>query len=206
MSSITATGSSGGLLSRLATLGAGRVLLALSLAIVGAIGLAAHDFVLSQQPVPAAVPFRQALACISGALLLLAGVGLLIAPVARLSALVLAGFVLLWVLVLQIPRVASRPLVEATWLGAGEDLSLACGLWITWYALAGRRDTLRIARAAFGVALIPIGLSHWFYLRDAAGLIPPWMPWRVPLAAFTGAAHIGAGCALALNILPRLAA
>jgi uncharacterized membrane protein len=188
-------------------LGVGRLLFALGFAVVGAIGLGAHDFVLSQQPVPKDIPWRDTLACLSGALLLLTGVGLLVPRAAKLSALVLTAFVFLWALELQIPRILARPLVAGYWLGLGEDLSLAAGGWIIFCAITRRSDlSLRAARIAFGLALMPIGLSHFVYLKDAAGLIPSWMPFRIELTCFTGAAHIVAGAAIALGIVPRLAA
>jgi uncharacterized membrane protein len=189
------------------TVGVGHFLFALSLALVGAIGLLAHDFVLYQQPVPQGIPWRQTLACISGALLLITGIGLLVTPVARLSAIVLTAFLLSWVLTLWIPRVIAQPLVELNWLGVGEDSTLVAGGWIIFCGITGRRDvSIRAARIVFGLALVPIGLSHIVYLTVAAGFIPSWMPFRMPLAAFTGAAHIVAGVAIALDVVPRLAA
>jgi uncharacterized membrane protein len=190
----------------LRTVGLGRLLFALGFAVVGAIGLGAHDFVLWQQPVPKAIPWREALACVSGALLLLAGLGLLAAPAARLSALVLTAFVFLWVIALQIPRIVAHPQVELYWLGLGEDTTLVAGGWIIFCAISGRTDRVRLARAVFGLALVPIGLSHFFYLEDAIQLLPSWMPFHVALTRFTGAAHIAAGAAIFFGILPRLAA
>jgi uncharacterized membrane protein len=187
--------------------GTGQVLFALGFAVVGAIGLGAHDFILSQQPVPAGIPWREALACASGALLLVTAVGLLIPRTARLAALVLAAYLLLWVLVLQLPRAVANPQVEGYWLGVGEDLTLATGGWIIFCAIAGRNDSsVRVARILFGLALLPIGLSHFFYLKVTVGLIPPWLPFRPFLACLTGAAHIAAGLAIAFGIAPRLAA
>jgi uncharacterized membrane protein len=185
---------------------AGHLFFALGFAVVGAIGLWAHDFVLTQQPVPQTMPWRETLACISGALLLLTGVGLLVARVARISTLVLTGFLFLWVIALQIPRVVAHPEVEGNWLGVGEDLTLVAGGWITACLIMGRVDTsVAVARVVFALALVPIGLSHFFYLQGAAELIPSWMPLRIPLTVFTGAAHIAAGAAIALGVLPRLA-
>lgn len=188
------------------TLGIGHLLFALGFAVVGAIGLGAHDFVLSQQPVPKEIPWRETFACLSGALLLLTSVGLLVPRSAKLSALALTAFLFSWVLVLQIPRLLADPLVEGYWLGLGEDLSLVAGGWLIYCALVGRNDlSLRVARVAFGLALVPIGLSHFIYLEGAAGFIPSWMPFRLALTAFTGAAHIVAGVAIALGVVPRLA-
>ncbi len=191
----------------LRAMGVGRLFFGLGFAVVGAIGLYAHDFVLNQQPVPAGVPWRAVLASLSGALLLVTGAGLLIAPLARRSALVLAVYLFLWVIVLQLPRTLANPLVEANWLGVGEDLTLSAGGWIILCEISGRKDaSLRWARIVFGLALIPIGLSHFVYLEPAAQFIPSWFPLRTPLTAFTGAAHIAAGLAIAFGVLPRLAA
>jgi uncharacterized membrane protein len=187
--------------------GAGRLLFGVGFAVVGAIGLGAHDFVLHQQPVPKGLPWRETLASISGALLLLTGVGLLVARTARFSALVLTAFLLLWVVALQIPRLVMNPAVEGYWLGLGEDLTLVAGGWVLFCAIAGRNDgTVRASRAVFGLALVPIGLSHFVYLEGAAGLIPSWIPLHISLTCFTGAAHIAAGAAIVIGIVPRLAA
>ena len=188
-------------------IGIGRLFFGLGFAVVGAIGLYAHDFVLNQQPVPAGLPWRGLLASLSGALLLLTGAGLLVAPVARRSALVLSVYLFLWVLVLQLPRAFAAPLVEVNWLGVGEDLTLAAGGWIILCAISGRHDaSLRWAQIAFGVALIPIGVSHFVYLEPAVQLIPSWFPLRAPLTELTGAAHIAAGLAIVFGVVPRLAA
>lgn len=188
-------------------IGVGHLFFALSFAGIGAICLAAHDFLLYQEPIPQGIPWRDTLACINAALLLVPGVGLLVPAAAKRSALILTAFVALWVLVLQIPRVVAHPLIEGSWLGVGEDTSAVAGGWLIWCATAGRSDsTVRIARIVFGIAVIPIGLSHFFYLKDAVSLVPTWMPLRAPLTLLGGAGHIAAGLAIAFGVVPRLAA
>jgi uncharacterized membrane protein len=188
-------------------LGVGHLLFALGFVVEGAIGLAAHEFLLSQQPVPDGLPWRGLLACISAALMLLPGVGLLLARTARVSALVLTAFMLFWVLVLQLPRAIAHPGNEAYWLGVGEVTTLTTGGWLIYCAIAARNDaTVRIARTLFGLALIPIGLSHFVYLQSAVNLIPSWFPLRAPLTCISGAGHIMAGLAIVLGVVPRLAA
>lgn len=187
--------------------GVGQLFFAVGFAVVGAISLVARDFLLNQQPVPAGIPWRETLACISAALMLLAGAGLLLPAAARQSALTLTAFVALWVVALQLPRALAHPLVEGNWLGVGEDSSLVAGGWLIYSALAGRTDgSVRLARILFGLALLPIGLSHFVYLQGAAGLVPGWMPLRVPLTALGGAGHIAAGLAIVFGVVPRLAA
>jgi uncharacterized membrane protein len=183
------------------------VLFASCFALLGAISLGLHDFVLFQEPVPPGVPWREGLACISAALLLLPGIGLLFPATARGSALVLAAFVALWILALWMPQALAHPQVEASWLGVGEDLTLVVGGWLIHCNLSGRRDgSIRLAQIVFGLALVPIGLSHFFYLQAATRFLPAWMPLPVPLTLLAGAGHIAAGLAIASGLLPRLAA
>jgi uncharacterized membrane protein len=187
--------------------GLGRLFFAVSFAAIGAISLVARDFLLSQQPVPPGIPWRETLACVSAALLLASGIGLLVPATARRSALILTAFIALWVLVLELPRALAHPLLEANWLGVGEDSSMVGGGWLIYCAVAGRTDgSVRIARILFGIALVPIGISHFVYLQGAATLIPTFMPLRVPLTALSGAGHIAAGLAIACGVVPRLAA
>ena len=187
--------------------GVGHLLFAVCFVGIGAISLALQDFVLFQQPVPQGIPWRETLACISAALLLFPGIGLLLPGTAKSSAQVLTAFVALWIVALWLPQALTHPLVEANWLGVGEDLTLVVGGWLIQCNLSGRRDgSIRIAQIVFGLALVPIGLSHFFYLQAAANFIPGWMPLHVPLTLLAGAGHIVAGLAIAAGTLPRLAA
>lgn len=187
--------------------GVGHLFLALGFAVVGAIGLGAQDFVLNQEPVPKDLPWREVLACINGAILLFAGLGLFVPRTAKASALALTAFVGLWVIALWIPRAVANPAIEGRWLGVGEDSTVVAGGWLIFCAIAGRNDwTVRAAQILFGVAIIPIGLSHFFYLQGAAALIPAWFPFHIPSTLLGGAGHIAAGLAILLGIVPRLAA
>jgi uncharacterized membrane protein len=188
-------------------IGVGHLFFALGFAVIGAISFVARDFLLFQQPVPPQIPWRETLACISAALMLVPGLGMLYPATAARSTLILTAFVALWVLALQIPRALAHPLVEVNWLGVGEDTTMAAGGWLIYCGLAGRSDAgIRTARTLFGLALVPIGLSHFFYLQPAVGMIPTWMPLRAPLTLLSGAGHIAAGLAIMVGVVPRLAA
>ncbi|MGH8288847.1 MAG: DoxX family membrane protein [Steroidobacteraceae bacterium] len=187
--------------------GVGHLLFALCFVFIGAISLALHEFVLFQQPVPQGLPWREPLALISAALMLLPGTGLLFSSTTKASALTLTAFVALWIIALWMPQVLAHPGVEGNWLGVGEDLTLVIGGWVIYCTATGLGGaSLRIARIVFGVALVPIGLSHFFYLQGAANFIPGWMPFHVPFTILAGAGHIAAGLAIAFGIVPRLAA
>ncbi len=199
----------------LRNIGVGQLLFALAFVVEGALALGTRDFLLGQQPVPQGLQWRQTLACLSGALMLLPGLGLLISPLSRLSARVLTAYFLLWLLVLQLPRAFLHPQNEGYWLGVGEVSTLVTGGWLIALSLSdGAERSVRIARAWFGVALVPIGLSHFVYFTGSqlvyfpgpSRLIPSYMPLRPFLTYATGFAHIAAGLAVAAGFIPRLAA
>lgn len=196
-------------------IGVGQFLFALAFIVEGALALATQEFLLSQQPVPPGLPWRETLACISGALMLLSGLGLLILPLSRLSARVLTAFLLLWLVGLHLPRALMQPQNEQYWLGVGEVCTLVVGGWLLCLGNGDRAQrSIRMARVCFGIALVPIGLSHFVYFTGtqvvyfggAAKLIPGYIPLRAFLTYFTGFAHIAAGLAIATGFVPRLAA
>jgi uncharacterized membrane protein len=190
--------------NRMRVVGIGHLLFALGFAIIGAIQLGTQDFILSQEAVPKDVPWPHVLACISGAILLLTGLGTFLAPIARRAMLALTAFMLFWT-ALAILRLVPHPNVEDYW--PGENFTLVAGGWLIACALAGRSDrSVHWAQIIFGIGLVPVGLSHFVYLKGAAEMIPSWLPFHVPLTCLTGAAHIAAGVAIVFGIVPRLAA
>lgn len=195
----------------------GRLLFALSFATIGILSLGSGDFALNWQPVPAWVPWRTMLAYASGLMLVASGLGLLFKRTATRAAILLSANLTLWVLLLQVPRVASNPGTEIVWNGLGENLTLVAAAWILIVSLAdpnGRIASLlladgsgpRIAQSLFGVALLPIGLAHLVYVPQTTQFVPAWLPFRVGLTYFTGTAQIAAGLGLLFGVLPRLAA
>ena len=65
---------------------------------------------------------------------------------------------------------------------------------------------MRIAQFLFAISLLPIGLSHFMYLRETVSLMPKWLPFKNGWAYLTGAGHIAAGLGVLFSIVPRLAA
>lgn len=186
---------------------AGRIVFAVTFAVLGALFLGFHDFALLW--IPKVIGWRDVPAEAIGVLLVAGGAGLLVPRTAGPSALLLGALLLLRFL-FQLRFVAAEPLVEVHYEVVGETLAEIAGAW-TLFALhrrdgAARFGGVRAGQIAFGLALLPFGLSHVFYLNMTAPLIPSWLPFHVALAYATGAAHFAAGVAILASVLPRLAA
>src|SRR5260370_1441679 len=109
------------------------------------------------------------------------------------------------------------PQIEAVWLGVGELAVLLAGGWVLFAKLAGLQEGsplsfatgengIRIARILFAVSLIPIGLSHIVYVKQTAGLVPAWLPYRIGWAYVTGTGQIACGLGVLFSIFPCVAA
>jgi hypothetical protein len=94
---------------------------------------------------------------------------------------------------------------------------MVAAAWVLYVWFAGDRDRqrlgpfaddrgVRIARALYGLSLVPFGLAHFMYLDATTVLIPHWLPGHVAWAYFTGAAFIAAGLAVTAGVFGRLAA
>src|SRR5262245_22469881 len=120
---------------------------------------------------------------------------------------------LLWVLVLHLPRIFREPVA---WLGTFETFAIFGGTWLLaatlpaqsnprpWDAIVDRGQTF--GRMCFGVSLPVFGISHFVYHDFVATWVPAWLGFPQFWAYFTGVAHIAAGVAIVTGVLPRLAA
>ena len=192
------------------------VLFAAGMIGLGIVALVYGNFAQVWQPAAAWGPGRTGLAYTSGIVMLLGGIGLLLRRTTALSARLLFPYLIIGFL-LQVPAVVMTPLVEVNWEGAGEQAVLLSGGWVLFatrsglgegsrMAFATGENGLRIARILFAVALLPIGLSHFVYLKDTVGLVPAWLPFRTGWVYLTGAGHLAAGLGVLFSVVPRLAA
>jgi uncharacterized membrane protein len=191
-------------------------LFAIGLVGLGILAIVYQDFAMNWQPVASWVPDRSALACASGVLMLACGVGLLFRTPALWASRVLFPYLIVWML-LKVPALFVAPGMEAVWLGFGEAVMLMTGGWILWavfenvptgsmLAMAADSGGLQRAMTAFGLALLPVGLSHLVYIPETIGFVPAWLPARTFWACLTGAGQIACGLGILFRILPRVAA
>jgi uncharacterized membrane protein len=183
---------------------------------VGILGLINGDFTAIWQPVPNRVPARDVLAYLCAFVSLASGIGLLWQRTAALAARVLLGYLLLWLLLLRVPGMVLSFNV-GTWWSACKIAVMTAGAWVLYVRFAAAWDKqrlafassdsgLRLARAIYGLALIPFGIAHFLYLEQTAVLVPGWLPSPVAWAYFTGGAYIAAGIAMLINMYAKTAA
>jgi uncharacterized membrane protein len=170
---------------------------------LGVVGLGYGDFMSEWKFASDLIPGRHELAYASAVIMLLCGIGLLAKGTELIAARVLLPYWAILVLILKIPTIVKSPLVEVAWESLSELLVLMTAAWVL--ATADKRAQ-RAAQLLFGAALIPFGLSHFFYLKMTAPLIPRWIPHHTALAYLTGAAHLAAGFGVLFGVYARLAA
>src|SRR5262245_29165165 len=183
---------------------------------LGIQGFVTGDFTAVWQPVPEGAPGRELLVYLCAAVSLASGLGLLWRRTAALAARVLLASLFLWLLVWRVRALFIATLVEGTW-SFGETLVMMAGAWVlfVWFAtdrdrqrlgfVAGDRG-LRVARALYGVGLIPFGYAHFAFIKETADLVPGWIPGHLAWAYFTGGSFIAAGVAILFGVCARLAA
>ncbi|GLQ98040.1 hypothetical protein [Dyella mobilis] len=195
----------------------GRMVFALTMLALGIMSLCSGDFAFVWQPVPAGIPGRALLAYASGAIMCAGGLGLLMRRTSLTASWVLTLYTLVWLLVLHVPHVVAAPLQEINWGAAGEIGTLVAASWILYasavtpgdrprFAWLSGPKAIRRAQILFAVSVPWVGLEHLIYGQATAAYVPAWLPGRLGWAYFTGAAHVAAGLAILVSVLPRLAA
>lgn len=173
-------------------------LLGLSSAGLALLSLAYGDFAPMWHAFPP-LPGREIVIDGLALLLLAASAGLGHSAVRGPSLLVIGGYQILWAAI-AVPPILAKPLSLGSWYGCAEAATALAGALILY-----RPRFARAGGILFGVTCVFYGWSHFLYADYTAAMVPAYLPGGLIFAYFTGAAHIAAGLAIAVGILPRLA-
>ena len=177
--------------------------------LLGAVGIYFHDFAMQWQPVPAGIGMRTQLAYVAGALLAVGGALMLAPGLDRTAALLLAVFVGLWMLTLNLPAAIASASHIGAWNSPAEITFMAAGplaLFASGVAGNSRPTMLLLARVLAGISAMVFGFAHFNYIDFTASMVPGWIPYKTFWAWATGLGHLAAGMALVSGIRARLAA
>jgi uncharacterized membrane protein YphA (DoxX/SURF4 family) len=177
--------------------------------------LAYADFPWGAQSLLAWLPGRQSWVYGSALILLAASVGLCFSRAALASVLTIGAYQAVGVAI-SVPQIISKPLGVDAWYSFFEALTPLVGAWLI-YAMSrpqsrksripvAAEGAVRAAQALFGLSCVFYGWSHFLYADYTATLVPAWLPGHLAFAYFTGSAHVAAGLAILVGILPYLAA
>jgi len=193
----------------------GITLLSVGLIALGALSVMYRDFAYTWQPVPT-FPGREVVALACGLFMIVASIALLFRASAAIAVRVIFPFLLAWQC-LKVPSLIAMPRIEGVWLGVGEIAMLFAGGWVLFARLSDLENSaffshitgakgFRIAQIIFGLAVLPVGLSHIVYAKITASLVPSWLPFRMGFAYLTGIGQMVCGLAILFSIWPRIAA
>ena len=187
------------------TLQASRLLFAAALIALGITGLVNGDFALVWQHVPAHLPGRTILAYLCAVVEVALGLGLLIERMLRPAIRILFPYMVLWLVLLQVPGVIRAPGGAGSWGGVGEIAIITSGAWCLFATGAGG---IRAARWLLIVALPMIGVEVIVDAVNAGNkVMQPWLQWLpdpMVWACLTGVGSIAACLALLFGVWPRL--
>ena len=183
----------------------GHAVFAMTLIALGVMGVFQGHFTSTWTGVPRSWPAHLTLTYLSAGISTGCGIGLLFARSAPVASRLLLGYLLLWLLLFRIPHIFYAPKSVDTWWGLGDTAVMVAAAWSLYASFADAGRGFRVARAFYGLALIPFGIAHFTNLNDTAPLVPAWLPWHVGFAYFTGIAFIAASAAVLTGAFARLA-
>jgi uncharacterized membrane protein len=113
----------------------GHAIFAVTMIVLGAVGLLHPDVVPLWNPVPVNVPARELLVYLSALISVASGIGLLVQRMAAIAARLLLTTLFLWLLLLRLPNFLLEPAFEACWSVFPLMIMLAA-TWVlyVWFA------------------------------------------------------------------------
>lgn len=156
------------------------------------------------KPLPAGWEPAAPAAMVVGAVLALAGAGLLLPKARRWAGLGVAAFWMIWFVIGHIAALAAAPSDVTLWVSTAQVLVFAAiGLML---ARPDDRVAEQAARVILAATLILFGAVHWLYPAAIAGMIPGWMPMAGVWPWITGGIQLVGGLMILTGFRAPLAA
>jgi len=197
----------------------GRIFYGIAIAGMGFLTMYYRDFPYMLIPAKHSwIPGLVILAYIFGALLMLAGVCIILGKKTRPVALLLGTMLLLIFCFYFIPYqfiVNPNYMHFGAWENAAKELALASGAFVVAGCSSEKKENaltsflgklIPCGTILFSITIISFGVDHFLFAKQAADYVPSWVPYHLFWLYFTGTALLGSGIAIILKIKPRLAA
>jgi uncharacterized membrane protein len=192
----------------------GRLFFASAIVASGIQQLVTASFVRLVPPLPAWIPWHPLWACLTGVVLVAAGVAIGMGYRARWAAAVLGTLIFLSFLFLHLPLAATNPRAGFMWTNPAKALAMLGGVMILTGALPEEesglaklfRKLMPLGPLLLAGFMILGGIQHFVYADFVSRLVPSWIPGPRFWVYFTGVALIAGGVGILLPKTQRLAA
>jgi uncharacterized membrane protein len=194
----------------------GRLFFAIPMAVFAAEHFTATQFIAPL--IPAWIPAHAFFVYLVGVALIAAALSIIVKKNAQLAATLLGIMILLFVVLLHIPKVVANPRDRIAWAVALRDLSFSGGA----FAFAGAQSKaarpdnttpplVTVARFLIAIPALFFGVEHFLHPDFAPGvplakLTPTWIPVRLLWSYLAGAVLLAAGACILVNKKARAAA
>jgi uncharacterized membrane protein len=197
----------------------GRVFFGAAIGVLGLLTIYYRDFpYMLIPPKHSWIPGLTIIAYLSGALLLLAGVCIVLEKKIRPASLLLGGVLLLIFCLYFIPYqllVSANNKEFGDWENAAKELALSSGAFV----IAGSFSKINekgifgflsklepFGAILFSMTIFSFGVDHFLYAKDIVDYVPSWIPFHLFWIYFAGIALLASGVAIMLKIKAQLAA
>jgi uncharacterized membrane protein YphA (DoxX/SURF4 family) len=195
----------------------GRVFYGIAIAGLGFQTISDRDFPYMLIPAEHAwIPGLAVIACLLGAVLVLAGACIVFEIQAMSVSLILGTLLLLIFCFYFIPfQFIANPnyMHFGEWENAEKELALSAGAFVIAAGFKEQNENpltgilaklIPIGAIIFSLTMICFGIDHFLFPGGVAEYMPVWIPFKAFWAYFTGTALIGSGLAIILKVKPEL--
>lgn len=163
--------------------------------------------------VPAYFPARLFFAYFTGAAMFAAGVSLIVNVKARLAATLLGVMLLIFVLLIHVPKLANDLTVMMTWTRALQDVAIASAAFMFAGMLSKQKTengavnlAAKLSCYTFAVLLIVFGVQQFLNLDFLTAKVAAYIPLRLFWVYVTGTAMVVTAVSIFIGKITRVAA